>query len=226
MGCSAVGRPVAEPAAAPPCAGRHANVTSPYAVVWCGDTRTDRDRSGTLNRNDYFEAGLNLLAEGGVAEQTIANLCERLGITKGSFYHHFTSLADFRQQLLAYWEAGQEAALGDGSASTADWVAPAHQPADAAARAWSQSDEAAAEVQGRIDAARLKAAAKELRNTGVSADRARSLANLGLAIQIGVQTAGASWDRKTRKALVDEFQKAVDAAATEGKKAPARKAKA
>lgn len=208
------------------CVGGHVNVTPPYAVVWCGDTRTDRDRSGTLNRNDYFEAGLTLLAEGGVAEQTIANLCERLGITKGSFYHHFTSLADFRQQLLAYWEAGQEAALGEGGGSPVEWVAPAHQPADAAVRAWSQSDEAAAEVQARIDASRLKAAAKDLRTAGVSADRARSLANLGLAIQIGVQTAGASWDRKTRKGLVDEFQKAVEAAAGEAKKAPARKAKA
>lgn len=190
-----------------------------------GATRTDRDRSGTLNRNDYFEAGLNLLAEGGVAEQTIANLCERLGITKGSFYHHFTSLADFRQQLLAYWEATQEAAVNESAnGSAADWVAPAHHPADAAVRAWSQSDEAAAEVQGRIDAARLKTAAKDLRAAGVSADRARSLANLGLAIQIGVQTAGAAWDRKTRKALVDEFQKAVEAAAVEGKpKAAARK---
>ena len=48
----------------------------------------ERDRSGTLNRNDYFEAGLDLLAEGGVQAQTIANLCERLAITKGSFYHH------------------------------------------------------------------------------------------------------------------------------------------
>ena len=190
-------------------------------------TRTDRDRSGTLNRNDYFEAGLNLLAEGGVAEQTIANLCERLGITKGSFYHHFTSLADFRQQLLAYWESTQEAAVTDGAnGSAADWVAPAHHPADAAVRAWSQSDEAAAEVQGRIDAARLKTAAKDLRNAGVSADRARSLANLGLAFQIGVQTAGSSWDRKTRKALVDEFQKAVEAAAAEGKPKAAPRKKA
>ena len=71
----------------------------------------ERDRSGTLNRNDYFEAGLDLLAEGGVQAQTIANLCERLGITKGSFYHHFSSLGDFRAQLLGYWEAAQQAAL-------------------------------------------------------------------------------------------------------------------
>lgn len=72
----------------------------------------------------------------------------------------------------------------------------------------------------------MKAAAKELRGAGVATDRARSLANLGLAILIGSQTAGASLDRKTRKGLVEEYQRAVEAAAAEAKpKAGARKAK-
>ena len=193
----------------------------------CSRDRTDENRSGTLNRNDYFEAGLDLLAEGGVASQTIANLCERLGITKGSFYHHFTSLGDFRDQLLAYWEANQEAAMDSADSAGAEWVAPAHHPIDAAVRAWSQSDETVAAAQGRIDALRLKAVSKELRSAGASAERARALANLGLAIQIGVQTAGATWDRKTRKSLVDEYQQAVDAATGGSKpRAAARQAKA
>jgi len=187
---------------------------------------SNRDPERTLNRNDYFEAGLDLLAEGGIPAQTIANLCERLSITKGSFYHHFTSLADFRQQLLASWEAAQEAALEASSGgSPADWVAAASAPADAAVRAWSQSDELAAAAQGRVDALRLKAAAKDLRAAGVATDRARSLANMGLAVLIGGQTAGAAFDRKTRKGLVEEFQRAIDAAVAEAKKAPARKAK-
>lgn len=176
----------------------------------------------TLNRNDYFEAGLELLAEGGVAEQTIAKLCERLGITKGSFYHHFTSLGDFRQQLLAYWEANQEAKINAAEPAVVDWVAPPANTVDAAVRAWGQSDAAAAAAQGRVDALRTKSAVRDLKAAGVSAERARGLSNIGLAIQIGVETGGTGWDRKTRKSIVDEFQRAVEAAGG-SVKAPSRR---
>ncbi|MFN0026208.1 MAG: TetR/AcrR family transcriptional regulator [Acidimicrobiales bacterium] len=178
----------------------------------------------TLNRNDYFEAGLELLAAGGVAEQTIAKLCERLSITKGSFYHHFTSLGDFRQQLLAYWEANHEAKMDDAEPNVVEWVAPPASSVDAAVRAWGQSDEAAAAAQERVDALRIKVATRDLRAAGVNADRAKGLSTLGLAIQIGVEAAGESWDRKTRKGIVEEFQRAVEAAGGSARPPVKRKA--
>ncbi len=177
----------------------------------------------TLNRNDYFEAGLELLASRGVAEQTIAKLCERLGITKGSFYHHFNSLGDFRQQLLAYWEANHEASLNEAEPNVVDWVAPPANAVDAAVRAWGQSDEAAAASQERVDALRIKVATRDLRAAGVNADRAKGLSSLGLAIQIGVEAAGEGWDKKTRRGIIDEFQRAVEAAGGSAKAAAKRK---
>ncbi len=164
------------------------------------------------------------MASGGVAEQTIAKLCERLAITKGSFYHHFTSLGDFRQQLLAYWEANQEAKMNEAEPNVVDWVAPAANAIDAAVRAWGQSDAAAAAAQDRIDAVRIKVATRDLRAAGVNADRAKGLSSLGLAIQIGVEAAGESWDRKTRKGIVEEFQRAVEAAGGSAKVPAKRRA--
>ena len=58
-----------------------------------------------LSRSAYFDVALELLAEGGHDGLTIAALCARLGVTKGSFYHHFRDLCAFTDALLAYWEA-------------------------------------------------------------------------------------------------------------------------
>ena len=44
-----------------------------------------------LKREDWLERGLNLLAEEGSEALTIDSLCQRFGVTKGSFYHHFGS---------------------------------------------------------------------------------------------------------------------------------------
>ena len=42
--------------------------------------------------DDWIQAGFALLADGGPNALRIDRLCERLGVTKGSFYWHFTDL--------------------------------------------------------------------------------------------------------------------------------------
>src|SRR3954466_1718228 len=44
---------------------------------------------------DWVAAALDLLAEEGPGGVKIDRLCVRLGVTKGSFYWHFTDLASF-----------------------------------------------------------------------------------------------------------------------------------
>ena len=74
------------------------------------------------SRNDYFEAGLGLLAEGGAKAVTIDNLCARLGTTKGSFYHHFESGPAFMGALLAYWEGEYSQHLAEAALAVDDPV--------------------------------------------------------------------------------------------------------
>ena len=57
-----------------------------------------------LTAEDYFREALSILGEHGSDAMTIALLCERLDVTKGSFYHHFGGMPGFVDQLLAFWE--------------------------------------------------------------------------------------------------------------------------
>lgn len=53
----------------------------------------------------WLEAGLGILIEVGADHLTIENLCQKLGVTKGSFYHHFKNRQYYQEALLGYWEA-------------------------------------------------------------------------------------------------------------------------
>ncbi|HSF82850.1 MAG TPA: helix-turn-helix domain-containing protein [Anaerolineales bacterium] len=52
---------------------------------------------------DWLEIGLQALGQSGLEALTIDGLATRIGLTKGSFYHHFESMQDYEQQLLAHW---------------------------------------------------------------------------------------------------------------------------
>lgn len=75
--------------------------------------RTGAPRLGTptLTASDWAEAALQLIAEAGVRAVTVAALAARLGVTKGSFYWHFTGREALLAAALARWErrATQEA---------------------------------------------------------------------------------------------------------------------
>jgi AcrR family transcriptional regulator len=58
--------------------------------------------------DDWIQAGFAILAEGGPNALRIDRLCERLGVTKGSFYWHFTDLATYRTALIEAWGSLQD----------------------------------------------------------------------------------------------------------------------
>jgi len=70
-----------------------------------------------ITRRRWLQEGLALLEESGAEALTIESLTSRLGVTKGSFYHHFTNYQDFQESLLVYWEeAGTVSRIYDKSA--------------------------------------------------------------------------------------------------------------
>ncbi|MDP9862421.1 MULTISPECIES: TetR/AcrR family transcriptional regulator [Streptosporangium] len=57
------------------------------------------------SRHDWLEEGLGVLGEEGAPALTVELLCGRLGLTKGSFYHHFKGMAGFKTELLRHFAA-------------------------------------------------------------------------------------------------------------------------
>lgn len=55
------------------------------------------------DRERWLDAALNALAEEGGARLRVDALVKRLGVTKGSFYHHFLNRDDFISAVADYW---------------------------------------------------------------------------------------------------------------------------
>ena len=117
-----------------------------------------------LTRRRWLEEGLALLEEAGAEALTIESLTSRLGVTKGSFYHHFANYQDFQERLLEFWE--EEGTLriiqwAEQEASPPEKLARVMQASlhpsrlDVALRAWALQDEQVRVHQQRIDQLRL-----------------------------------------------------------------------
>jgi AcrR family transcriptional regulator len=56
-----------------------------------------------LTVDDWVQAGFALLAEEGLTALKVDRLCNRLDVTKGSFYWHFADIARYRATLIQAW---------------------------------------------------------------------------------------------------------------------------
>lgn len=169
------------------------------------------------NRADYFEAGLELLAEGGLGALTIANLVERLQVTKGSFYHHFPSGPAYQAALLDHWAGERADRLRAEVASVVDAEArldvlkrlavEVEHEAESAIRAWARTDPAAAAAQRAVDAEREDLLTASFRELGMATTPARDRARIGVAILVGTQQIEDHVDRRRLARVFGEYQR-------------------
>lgn len=146
---------------------------------------------------DFFDGAIEILETEGFVALTAAGLCDRMGMTRGSFYHHFTSFDDFVDRLLAYWEeryttkpvADVEATEGEDAQRELQLHFAQVLPhgAEAAIRAWSAVSPRVATAQRRVDAFRRESTADELRGHGLSDEDATVFADLAVASLIGME---------------------------------------
>ncbi|MFV8754418.1 TetR/AcrR family transcriptional regulator [Nannocystaceae bacterium ST9] len=118
-----------------------------------------------LGRHDWLDAGLGLLAAGDRRALTLERLCEQLGRTKGSFYHHFRDMPTYQLELLERWQARHTEALIDDSQVAADprargerlraRVAAADLRLERAIRSWAEVEPLARTAVDAVDQRRI-----------------------------------------------------------------------
>lgn len=150
-----------------------------------------------LSADDFLRVGLDLLGERGPDDLTIAALCDRLNVTKGSFYHHFSGLPDFVGRLLVFWERNYNADLIAAAQSEdnplyavpflSEAAAALPHATEAALRAWGRSNPDVAALMARVDADRMATIEGVLVEGGIAKARARFIAELGVTVLIGFQ---------------------------------------
>ncbi|QRP44690.1 TetR/AcrR family transcriptional regulator [Amycolatopsis sp. FDAARGOS 1241] len=168
-----------------------------------------------VTREQYFEAALGVLSADGFAGLNVGRLCRELGVTSGSFYHHFGGWAAFVDELLAFWENRQVLILAAGDFGTAgpaadfaalmDLTLGLHHKAEAAIRAWSVNDETVRAAQKRVDHARLRTVGRAVKGIVSDAVPARTLTALGLAMLVGHQQLAAAGEDTDLPALIAEY---------------------
>ncbi|MCV7216473.1 TetR family transcriptional regulator [Mycobacterium crocinum] len=118
------------------------------------------------NREAYFETGLEVLADVGYGGLKLAEVCNRLGVTTGSFYHYFTSWPAYTRDLVSYWVQDRTVRLIGAIREVSDprrrieaiievGLSLPH-GAEAAIRSWASVDPYVRGVQTEVDKARYK----------------------------------------------------------------------
>jgi AcrR family transcriptional regulator len=172
-----------------------------------------------LTPEDYFREALGVLGEFGSDALTIAILCERLEVTKGSFYHHFGGMPGFVTQLLEYWEREHSDRLIKISKAQPDptlriltltemGVGLPH-ASEAAIRAWGRSSPEVADATTRVDRRRERHLIDAVSALGIDRQRARLLARIGLNVLVGVQQREHPVDLRRLRQMFEEVNKLV-----------------
>lgn len=167
------------------------------------------------DREGFFDAAMRLLAHEGRAGLRLAPLCRAVGVTSGSFYHHFGSWDGFVDALLAHWEstethrlveiAEREAATPGRLDVLKHLALTFPHEAEAAIRAWAHGDATVAEVQRRVDGERRRVVATTLTALEPDPERRERLATLALAVLVGHQQRLGPVDVGELLALFDEL---------------------
>jgi AcrR family transcriptional regulator len=172
-----------------------------------------------LGKGAWLDAALVALAEGGVEAVKVEPLARALGVTKGSFYWHFTDRRALLDAVLEAWE--QRATIDVMRAVSAPALTPSARlhaliamtfgrasARERAMRAWAMHDDAARSVLVRVDTQRLEFVVDLFVAHGLSRKAARARARMLYASLLGEPDIAV---RVSQKERVDQALHVLDA---------------
>lgn len=149
-------------------------------------------------QQDWLDAGLKMLADDGATALNIDRLAAALGVTKGSFYHHFPHFQAYKDSLLALIEdVGFHQVLlhVDQGGTPAEklrrlftYVYPYPLGIENSLRAWATQDAEVEALQRRLDTQRVEYVAAQYRQLMPDAKQADAMAKMVYALFIGMQS--------------------------------------
>ncbi|OBB48615.1 MULTISPECIES: TetR/AcrR family transcriptional regulator [unclassified Mycobacterium] len=118
-----------------------------------------------VSRDGYFDVGIEILSDMGYGGLKLAEVCQRLGVTTGSFYHYFPNWPAYTRELLSHWTQERTVRVIEAVRSEPDprrridalFQTGLDLPhsAEAAIRVWSALDPHVHEVQVAVDQQRF-----------------------------------------------------------------------
>jgi AcrR family transcriptional regulator len=138
-----------------------------------------------LVRAQWLDAGLEALRKGGVGAVRVERLAGDVGVTKGSFYHHFRDRGALLEEVLEYWAREMTDAEFERIQTLRGGLAPRLVALaedvlekgmgryDPAVRAWAREDRKVAAAVAQVDRRRIKALAALFEEGGFTAAEAR-----------------------------------------------------
>jgi AcrR family transcriptional regulator len=135
-------------------------------------------------RSQWVNAGLDALRKGGVGAVRVERLAGAVGVTKGSFYHHFRDRGALLEALLEYWSREMTDAeferirtLRGGLparllALAEDVLEKGMGRYDPPIRAWARHDRKAAAAVAQVDRRRIRALTELFQEEGFGPDEA------------------------------------------------------
>lgn len=174
-----------------------------------------------LGREDWVLAAKKALVARGVEAVKVDRLAKEMGVTRGSFYWHFSSRGELLQALLTYWGDTNTTAIrtaldnhrGNGKAQFEAllnvWIeerdyAPAF---DNAVRDWARHSKTAAALLRKVDEERITLLTGIFRNLGYDEAESVTRARVLYFHQVGYYALAIKESRKDRMASLPLYYK-------------------